>query len=158
MKGKQLLLLAVSGLAILCLAAGIQASSGEVADVFKMEDPSYEHTKGIAELTHKKHATEYEISCGECHHDENGKPLELKEGDPVQKCIECHKKPGQMGKDEKKAMREQKLSKPEQNKKKLEYHAEAVHMNCIGCHKAHNKKNKTKAAPATCTKCHPKTK
>ena len=45
-----------------------------------------------------------------------------------------------------------KLSK----KEKLDYHAEAMHYNCKDCHKAHNKKTKTKDAPITCTKCHPK--
>ena len=29
---------------------------------------------------------------------------------------------------------------------------------CITCHKVFNKKNKTKAAPQSCTKCHPKQK
>ena len=40
----------------------------------------------------------------------------------------------------------------------MEYHAEALHENCISCHKDYNKKNKTKAAPQSCTKCHPKKK
>ncbi|MGD8251713.1 MAG: cytochrome c3 family protein [Desulfobacterales bacterium] len=156
MNGKPFLLLAVAAIALFCFSAGLLASSGEVADVITMENPAYEHTKGIVEFSHKKHSTEYGATCGECHHDENGQPLELKEGDPVQSCIECHKKPGQMGKDEKKAIKG--LSKEEQDKKELEYHAEAIHMNCTGCHKTYNKENKTKAAPTTCTKCHPKTK
>ena len=37
---------------------------------------------------------------------------------------------------------------------KLAYHANALHENCISCHKAYNKENKTKAAPSSCTKCH----
>ncbi|MFZ7124842.1 MAG: cytochrome c3 family protein [Desulfobacterales bacterium] len=157
MKGKQLLLLAIAGFAVVFVAAGIQASSGEVADVIKMQNPAYEHTKGIVDFTHKKHSTEYGATCGECHHDENGKPLaDLKEGDPVQGCIECHKNPGEATKDDKKAWKEKKLSRDEVKKLELEYHAEAIHENCQGCHKEYNKKNNTKAAPTTCTKCHPK--
>jgi hypothetical protein len=79
-------------------------------------------------------------------------------GDDVQSCIACHKEPGQMPGALKKEMREKKASKDEIKAKKMEYHAEAVHANCISCHKAHNKKNNTKAAPASCTKCHPKQK
>lgn len=142
---------AIFGLAILFAAAALYAGTS-VQDVIKLESPEYEkHTKGIVEFTHKKHIEEYGATCGECHHDENGKPLDnLKEGDEVQRCIECHSKPSERpkGKDA------PKLSK----KEKLEYHAEALHMNCRDCHKAFNKKNKTKAAPTTCTKCHPKTK
>ncbi|NNL41226.1 MAG: hypothetical protein HKO79_01910 [Desulfobacterales bacterium] len=31
-----------------------------------------------------------------------------------------------------------------------------LQQNCIKCHKAYNKQKNTKAAPATCIKCHPK--
>jgi cytochrome c553 len=122
----------------------------QVADEFEVKSPEYEkHTKGIVKFTHKKHIEEYGATCGECHHDDKGKPLDLKMGDDVQRCIECHKKPGERpkGKDA------PKLSK----KERLEFHAEALHYNCKDCHKEFNKKNKTKAAPTTCTKCHPKT-
>lgn len=118
-------------------------------EVIKMNEPSYAaHKKGIVEFTHKKHVAEYEISCGQCHHDDKGSPLALKKGDTVQRCIECHQKPGSKpkGKDA------PKLSKKEE----LQYHAVALHQNCKGCHKEYNKKNKTKAAPTTCGKCHPK--
>lgn len=130
------------------MAFGINA--GEFTEVIKMENPAYEkHTKGIVMFTHAKHAREYKAGCGECHHDDKGKPLdELKEGDAVQSCIECHKKPSERpkGKDAPKLTKEQ----------RLEYHAEALHYNCKDCHKAFNKKNKTKKAPTTCKKCHPK--
>ncbi|MBF0452434.1 MAG: cytochrome c3 family protein [Candidatus Magnetomorum sp.] len=110
-----------------------------------MENSAYaKHTKGIVKFTHKGHIDDYELSCGDCHHDSNGKPLTLKMGDPVQNCIACHTKPSKKTKDAK------------TEKQVLEFHAEAVHMNCIGCHKEYNKKNDTKAAPAGCGKCHPK--
>jgi len=37
-------------------------------------------------------------------------------------------------------------------------HAEALHLNCISCHKKANKASGTKAAPTSCAKCHPKKK
>jgi hypothetical protein len=155
---KQLLTLILIGMAGLFFAAAIQAGT-TVEDVFPMENPAYEkHTKGIVQFTHKKHATEYGAKCGDCHHDDKGQPLELKEGDDVQPCMECHKIPGTVPKDVKKEWKEKKISKDEQNKMAREYHAEAIHDNCIACHKAWNKANKSKAAPTSCSKCHPKTK
>lgn len=148
--------------AVVCIgvmfAAGAIYAGTEVADVITMKNAKYkEHTKGIVEFSHKKHIEEYEIGCGDCHHDDKGQPLkDLKMGDAVQNCIECHKIPGDMPGSLKKEMREAKASREEIKAKELEYHAEAIHENCISCHKDYNKKNKTKDAPQSCTKCHPK--
>jgi hypothetical protein len=132
----------------------------EVKDVIRMENQAYEeHEKDINVFTHKKHTTEYaennpelfKNGCGECHHDEDGEPLkDLKEGDDVQNCIECHDKPGYMrGREARGLTKEQ----------KLEYHANAIHYNCKGCHKLYNKKMDLKskdngAAPRRCKQCH----
>jgi hypothetical protein len=160
---KKLLIGVVVGCAALFVAAGIYAKTAP--EVIKLEDPAYkEHKKGVVEFTHGKHQKDYakdypdlyKRGCGECHHDKDNKPLSnLKEGDPVQKCIECHKKPGEVPKDLKKKWREQKVKKAEKKKMELEYHAEALHDNCKGCHRAFNKKYKPKKAPTTCSKCHP---
>ncbi len=123
-----------------------------LADIITMKNPAYKkHKKSIVLFTHKKHVKEYKIGCGQCHHDKEGTPLnDLKDNDKVDSCIACHSKIGQAPrpKDKKKLSLE----------KKLEYHAEAIHENCIKCHKEFNKKNGTKAAPASCSKCHPKKK
>ena len=133
------------------LVAGIGGlyAGTEVADVFKMETKAYKkHKKGIVEFSHKKHNEEYKAGCGECHHNEKGEPLnDLKMGNNVDKCITCHKNTDEKPKGKK-------LTKEE----KLQYHHEAMHANCRVCHKAHNKKMKTKAAPTACSKCHPKKK
>ena len=55
------------------------------------------HTGGSLELgvvqklfAHRRHAIEFKISCGECHHVyEDGKNI-WNEGMPIQKCSECH--------------------------------------------------------------------
>ena len=158
MKTRVLLTTVIIGFAAIFLATGIYAGT-KVPDVIKLQSKEYEkHTKGIVEFTHKKHAEDYakaspelyKDGCGVCHHDDKGKPLALKEGDDVQRCIECHKKPSERPK----GKNAPKLTK----KQRLEYHAEALHYNCRDCHKAFNKANNTKKAPTTCTKCHPKTK
>lgn len=148
-KQSVLIIALVTAMGCLFFAGAILAGT-EASEVITMK-ADYPHKKGIVDFSHKKHSADYGGKCGDCHHDKDNKPLDnLKGGDPVQKCIECHSKPGEApkGKDA------PKLSK----KQKREYHANAVHDNCKGCHRAFNKKNKTKKAPTTCTKCHPKTK
>jgi hypothetical protein len=159
--GKKYLRVAVvATLATLFITAGIYAKA--VPDVIPLQDPAYEkHKKGVVQFEHKKHWDDYakdypefyKNGCGECHHDEDNKPLTaLKDGDDVQKCIECHKIAAEAPKGKK---AKKKLKKKEKIK---EYHAEALHANCRGCHKKFNKKYKPKKAPTTCTKCHPKKK
>jgi hypothetical protein len=153
----------VAVIATLFVVAGIYAGT-EVKDEIKMENKAYaEHTKAIVMFPHIKHTKEYveqnpdlfKAGCGECHHDKDNKPLtNLKECDKMQKCIECHKKPGYIkGKEAKGLSKEQ----------KREYHANAIHDNCKSCHKKFNKSKKLKskdpgAAPVTCKQCHPEKK
>ncbi len=124
-------------------------SDSDMADIIAMDNPIYEiHKKGIVQFTHQKHLKDYEIACGDCHHDDSGEPLvDLNIGDEVVGCAECHSDPGKAPKS-----KDRKLSDSE----RFEYHTEALHANCISCHKAYNKKNNTKDAPASCNKCHPK--
>ena len=119
-------------------------------DLIAMNNPGYaKHKKGIVMFTHRVHFEDYGISCGDCHHDETGTPLELTEGDDVQSCIECHE-----GTEKPKG---EKLPKDEAI---MKYHFEALHANCMGCHKAYNiekgdPKGK-KPAPVSSKLCHPK--
>ena len=149
------------GMIILLVSSGLYAGTA-VKDEIRMENKAYaEHKKSIQVFTHKKHATDYQEKypflygngCGECHHDENNKPLKnLKEGDEVENCNECHKKPEYM-----RGKKARGLSKEQ----KLEYHDNAIHYNCKGCHRLFNKKMEFKskdrgAAPIRCKQCHPK--
>jgi len=140
------LVIIIAVMAGLFLAAAVSAGTKMPAEM-EITAP-YEHKKSTIKFQHQKHQKEYKTTCGDCHHDDKGKPLaELKEGDDVQKCFDCHKKPGEL-----KGKKAKGLSK----KEKLDYHANALHENCIGCHKQRNKENKNKKAPAKCTDCHPK--
>lgn len=144
-----MLALVIVGMALTFAASGLYAGT-KVEDTFKMDTKEFkEHKKGNVTFAHKEHIEKYNLSCGDCHHDANGKPLDIKMGDDVQRCVECHT--------ETEKVKGEKLAKKEKIKKYLE---EAFHANCIGCHKDFNVKNgdpKGKApAPTSCTKCHPK--
>lgn len=152
---KGLLIAAVVAFIVTGSIGGLQAGT-DVADTLMMKN-DYPHKKSIVTFTHKKHSEEYGAKCGDCHHDADNKPLnDLKMGDDVQKCIECHKKPGEVPKELKKEWKDKKVKKKEKDRLSREFHAEALHDNCRDCHKKHNKKTKTKDAPTTCAKCHPK--
>lgn len=150
-------------IAPLLISTGVLAGT-EFKDIVKFDNPAYgTHKEAITVFNHKKHASEYydtypelyESACGDCHHDKDNKKLvDLKEGDEVQNCIECHKKADYIkGKDARGLTDEQ----------KREYHANALHDNCKDCHKEYNKERKLKPemdgyAPNTCVTCHDKTK
>jgi Class III cytochrome C family len=132
----------------LILVAGLSAGT-KPPDELKIKTP-YELKKSPVTFSHKKHVTEHKIACGQCHHDDKGKPLNnLKEGDAVKSCFDCHNKPGEL---------KGKAAHGLSEKEKLAYHANALHENCQGCHRKYNKDHNTKAAPTKCTECHPKEK
>ncbi len=133
--------------------AAVEAAEPEMVEVegfpavIAMNSPEYEHKKAIAQLSHQAHVDKYGYGCGDCHHDENGEPLtELKKGDEVARCIECHDKPGEPPKG-----RGAPDLTPEEE---LQFHAEAVHVNCRDCHKKYNDEHGTRDAPTSCSKCH----
>ena len=104
MKKRSILLIAaLAGLSILFMAAGIYAGT-QPKDKFGIETQGCENTKGVVDFDHKKHSEEYAKKfaefypngCGECHHDDKGKPIkDLKAGMEVKKCFECHDKCGE---------------------------------------------------------------
>ncbi len=140
-----LIFLTVAGLAVMFAATALYAGK-EVSDTFKIKTEEVkEHRKAAPEFTHKKHHEEYGISCGDCHHDENGEPLtDLKMGDDVQRCVACHDM----------------LEKTEENRRDIMLLENAMHGNCVGCHKEVNKEETGDArkgpAPTRCSDCHPR--
>lgn len=146
MKIKGLASIGISALAVGVIAVAV-SYAGTVMPVEGPIKTPYERTKITVEFTHQKHIADHKIACAECHHDAEGKPLtNLKEGDDVKTCFECHNKPGEI-----KGKKAKGLSKEE----KRAYHANAVHDNCVGCHRQYNREMKKKAAPQTCKACHP---
>ncbi|MFO7839944.1 MAG: cytochrome c3 family protein [Desulfosalsimonadaceae bacterium] len=136
---------------MLFLAAGIHAAdtagdeeSGPGVMKMKNEDAFKQHRMGIVTFDHNTHAEEYDLSCGECHHDDEGNPLQeadLDEGS-VKSCFACHDKEGR-------PQRDSSMSPEEWEEEKIGYYYEAIHQNCMGCHKE-------KGGPAACPECHPR--
>ncbi|RLE45507.1 cytochrome C [Candidatus Woesearchaeota archaeon] len=104
--------------------------------LIRILNPGYkEHKKAAVMSPHEKHVSRYEAGCGECHHDNTGKRLDnTVTDDAVQGCASCHPVPENEG---------------EKDKFK-----KAMHNNCKGCHRKHNKETDTKDVPVTCSKCH----
>ncbi len=152
MNKKLIMLLLAAGFAAIFATTGLQAGT-EVEDTFQIVTPGYEDVnrkKGPPQFkpvtfTHKKHTEDYGISCGDCHHDENGEPLELKMGDDVHPCYECHNI----------------FEKTKENRRDIMVHENAMHGNCRECHKevnieAGDPKGRKGPAPTSCTQCHEK--
>lgn len=146
-------------LLVVGLVVGMALAGTEVKDVIMMENKqAYDkHTQPIVTFTHKKHNEEYKLGCGECHHDKDAKPLaNLKVGDAVQPCLECHVNKGKPDKKALAAITDAAAKKKEE----LKYHFTAIHENCQGCHEKYNVEkagDKRKGpAPVACTQCHPK--
>ncbi len=132
MKAKRLLLM--GSVVIVCLMASpllllAEKAKDEAPKFFYIESPFYQgkRLEPPVELTHLKHVEDHGLSCVDCHH-------EYKEGEPVQKCSECHKaeKTDEVGVTMK----------------------EALHANCRGCHRELAKSNPETSAPYTCSSCH----
>ncbi len=150
MNRKLLTLLLAAGIAVVFAVTGLYAGT-KAPDTITMNFNKYKKRKKtppkykFVEFSHRKHFTDYKISCGDCHHDKDHKPLKLKDGDSVQKCAECHNL----------------LAKNKKNKKDIKVLENAMHGNCIGCHKEVNKKagdpkGRKGPAPTSCGKCHKK--
>lgn len=145
MNKKLVTLLLAAGIAVIFITTGLQAGT-TVSDTITMDYNEYKKRSknppknAYVVFTHKKHAEDYKISCGDCHHDNDGKPLALKAGDSVQKCVECHTK---LEKEKKKKGEEADIMVLEN----------AMHGNCVDCHKQ-LKKEGNKDIPTSCTQCH----
>ncbi len=155
MNKKLLTLILAAGIAVIFVTTSLYAGT-DFSDTITMDQNKYKKRKKqppkykFIEFAHKKHHEEYKISCGECHHDKDNKPLDLKAGDNVQNCVECHTKL-------------KKGKKKKGKKKDILVLENAMHGNCIDCHKqvnikAGDPKGKKGPAPTSCTKCHLKNK
>ncbi|MFW6283872.1 MAG: cytochrome c3 family protein [Desulfosalsimonas sp.] len=145
---KQLAILTAACMVAVFLAAGLYAGTDDgCPDVIEMKnDKAFEdHRQPIVKFDHGKHYKAdggYDIGCGECHHDENGEPLEdLQAGDDVQSCFECHDGTG--------AGSPKDFMGPKPDAEALNSYYTAIHVNCVGCHKE-------QGGPKSCNQCHVK--
>ena len=155
MSKKLFTLLLAAGIAVIFTASGLQAGTSaddvitiksKILDAKRKKGPDAKKPCKLVEFTHKNHNEEYKITCGECHHDKDGKPLaDLKMGDDVKKCEECHTRV--------KAKKADKTFQGKYKKKPVDIMQleAAFHEACIGCHKEKGLKVGTK-----CGDCHQK--
>lgn len=134
---KRTLLLAGVILSVAMFAGvGVLVATDCPEEISIKSDAFSTYKKGPVKLSHKKHTVDYKISCADCHHVfKDGKNV-YKEGDPTQKCSECHD-----------------AVKSEGNVKKLML---AYHKNCQGCHKDLEKAGKPTGPTKKCNDCHEK--
>jgi hypothetical protein len=146
MNKKLLTWLLTAGISMLFLVTGIHAGT-EVNDIIIMDYTKYEKRRfklpksNFVKFTHTKHNIDYKISCDECHH------IDLEIGDEAKQCSECHIE----------------LKVTKKNRKSMLLHRNAMHINCIDCHKEFNKEagdprgKKESAPPTSCSECHTRT-
>jgi hypothetical protein len=105
-----------------------------VSDEIIIENQDYEtDRKKPVVFSHKKHMEEYDIACTKCHHAyQNGKNI-WKEGNPVEKCADCHD--------------------PTEDQDDVMKLQTAYHNNCKNCHKEVSKEGK-EAPYQKCSDCH----
>lgn len=101
---------------------------------------------GPVKFTHLKHVQDYGAACGDCHHDENAEPIEAYDPAAVYICSECHANEGLLTG----PLAENSTPREDQ----LAYRANAIHMQCIGCHQMYNNLNQVVRVPESCKTCH----
>ena len=105
-----------------------------VSDEIIIENQGYEtDRKKPVKFSHKRHMGEYDIACVKCHHVyQDGKNI-WKEGDPVEKCADCHD--------------------PTEDQDDVMKLQTTYHNNCKNCHKEVSKEGK-EAPYQKCSDCH----
>ena len=136
---KRILLLGAVILSIVSFTGiGILVATDCPDEISIKSDAFTKYKKGSVKFSHTKHHADYKIACTECHHVyKDGKNV-FKEGDPVQKCSECHDALKSQGKVKKLML--------------------AYHKNCQGCHKQLAKAGKKTGPTRKCNGCHEKKK
>lgn len=119
-----------------CSIYGLKAN--DIPEEITIDDQGFKvKRRGPVPFPHLSHAEDYGIACKECHHYyEDGKNV-WKEGDPVNKCIDCHD--------------------PNENDGNIKNLRLAFHRNCKTCHQNMAKEGITEDAPyKKCSGCHEK--
>ena len=146
MNKKLLTLLLAAGISVLFLANGLYAGTkfyGEIRiDYNKYPERYFKLSKrNYVEFPHSLHVMDFELSCEQCHH------VDLKLGDEVQPCAECHIE----------------LTPTKKNRKSIMLLRNAYHASCIECHKTFNTEAgdprglDESAPPTSCSECHIRT-
>ena len=129
------------------LANSQMASTGDVPDVFEYTFPEVAPIKiysGPVTFDHAGHVNKIGLTCNACHH-----TLAPQETEVEEHCSDCHGQPGFIRGKEAASLPEEEL---------IEHYLNALHAQCIGCHKQKKLEDRSQNIPIGCTQCHDRTK
>lgn len=145
MQGRKVFFTGILGF-IFWIAFGLIFVTAELTDANEVQEAPDEISinnniyrtdrKGSVYFSHAEHAEGYVDACDACHHEYKDGQNVWEEGQPVQKCSQCHdplKRDGKI--------------------RKLNI---AYHKNCKGCHRELAREGDTQAPYRQCTDCHAK--
>ena len=118
-------------------------TADDVTEVFNYSFDEVDSIKiyaGPVVFSHAKHVTDYGLSCNACHHTLENEEMEVEEH-----CSDCHTEPGFVRGKEAEELSEDGL---------IEHYLNALHVQCIGCHKQKKIENRQRKIPVGCTQCH----
>lgn len=134
----------VSVLVVWVAAASISAViADDIPDVFDYTFDDADPIKiyaGPVTFNHLGHASDQQIACNRCHHT-------LNEGDTAveEHCSDCHAEQGFVRGSEAGGVDEETM---------LEHYLNALHRQCIGCHRELKIEDRQRKVPLGCTECH----
>ena len=152
---KKLLITCIAG--FFWLAFGVSIAQQTVPEVIDFDGATEKTSSGNifqsmysgpVKFTHLKHVQDYGAMCGDCHHDSDAEPINIYNPNATYACGECHAEEGLI----RGPTAENKTSIQDQ----LAYRANAIHMQCIGCHQRYNNLNQVVRVPESCKTCHAK--
>jgi hypothetical protein len=118
-------------------------TADDVPEVFNYSFDEVDSIKiyaGPVVFSHAKHVTDYGLSCNACHHTLENEEMEVEEH-----CSDCHTEPGFVRGKEAEELSEDEL---------IEHYLNALHVQCIGCHKQKKIETRQRKIPVGCTQCH----
>jgi hypothetical protein len=150
---KKLLITSILGVFLLAIGAAVaQQTIPDVIDFDGATDGGSSGDifrsiySGPVKFTHSKHVDEYGAVCGDCHHDSDAEPINSYDPDAMYACIECHDEEGLLHG----PVAENEVSDSD----RIAHRANAIHQQCIGCHRQYNELNDVVRVPESCRTCH----
>ena len=144
----QRLLLILSAVTIFMAAVNsTQAVDEDLPEAFEYTFPKVDAIKiysGPVTFNHAGHVNDIGLACNACHH-----TLEPEETEVEEHCSDCHTEPGFIRGKEADNLGEDEL---------IEHYLNALHAQCIDCHKQRKVEDRNRSIPVGCTQCHDRSK
>ena len=137
------ILIAMLALMLVGVSSDRRIFADDIPNVFNYTFDDVDPIKiyaGPVEFNHAGHVTTHGLTCNECHH-----TLEPGETEVEENCRDCHGEPGFIRGKEAEDVDWDEL---------MEHYLNALHYQCIECHKAKLIENRDRKIPIGCTQCH----